>query len=74
MVKSPEKASKFEKLKASLILQKKIRTPLQTRHLHSTLKRRVNDRFHFVLTWNIHGLQTHHVYFMLKRGKPVVCL
>ena len=28
---------------------------LQTRHLYSTLKRRGNDRFHYVSTWNTCG-------------------
>ena len=29
---------------------------LQTHHVYSTLKRRRNDRFHVVSTWNTHGL------------------
>ena len=31
-------------------------TSLQTHHVYSTLKRRGNDRFHVISTWNTRGV------------------
>ena len=36
--------------------RKVLGTSLQTQHVYSTLKWRVNDRFHIISTWNTRGV------------------
>ena len=46
----------FEKIYSKLIVKKFAGSSLQTHHVDSTLKRRGNDRFRVVSTWNPRGV------------------
>ena len=71
LVKSPEKVSKFEKLKASLILQKNSHSPTNTPlvfHVETTCKRPFPLRFNVEYTWSTNPPRLFHVETWKTRG------